>query len=267
MVPRNNAHQLRQDLIPVLEFFNNPRTGSFAADVAILFGKLGSFAKSFGDTSFMNTYYKLSFAYYDKDGNGTIDREEFKLIMDDLNKLSNTVTHKSADELFKEVDINGDGVISFSEFVKMMETNEEIIKNRKKRVWRNSQEMTATIEENSSDFLNSLESVLEFIGVEKSENIISDLNSITSFVHGKSPKVLAEEIKNRMLDSLIEFYFGDENSVDVSKFALIAIDFADVTGIEYISGFVEECCQRVTQFGTEFSKEQTKKVILETYSQ
>jgi hypothetical protein len=65
-VVRNNAGQLKKELIPVLSFFNNPNTGSFSTDFTLLLSKLGEFAKNFGDTKFMNTYHKLSFDYYDK---------------------------------------------------------------------------------------------------------------------------------------------------------------------------------------------------------
>jgi len=210
----------------------------------------------------MDTYYKLSFAYYDKDGNGTIDREEWKLIMNDMEKLTNTKMTKTADQVFDSVDTNGDGVIDYAEYLVLMQTNDDINKNRQtaNSSSNNSSKLT---EEQSSAFMESLQCVIEFLGVAKSESIISDLSNISTYVQNKDSKTIAQSIRSRILDSLLGFYVGESDSelVDDEKFALVAIDYADLTGVDDLTGYVHECASRKKQMGTDLTKEKSKEVI------
>lgn len=265
MVFRNNAAQLRGELVPVLEFFDNPMTGSFSTDFTILLSKLGEFAKNFGDTKFMTTYHQLSFKYYDKDGNGTIDRDEFKKIMDDMDKLTNTkMDGKTSDDVFNEYDQNGDGVIDFNEFLELVQTNDAVTSQRKKVVWRNSADFSQQ-EQESSDFVSSLDSVLEFLGVQKSDSIISDLANIETFVKKFDAKELNQEIRAKMFDTLFHFYATNGVATD-AQFALIAIDFADVTGIEDIAGYTNEALSRAKIIDHDLSLDEAKKIILDVAS-
>lgn len=50
---------------------------------------------------------------FDKDGSGTISKDEIKEALGGLDE-------KIVDDIIKEVDQNGDGEISFEEFEKMM---------------------------------------------------------------------------------------------------------------------------------------------------
>jgi len=56
-----------------------------------------------------------AFRVFDKDGSGEIDRDELKEVLQDNNV-------KRIDAIIKEVDLDGDGKISFEEFCAMMQT-------------------------------------------------------------------------------------------------------------------------------------------------
>jgi len=55
------------------------------------------------------------FKSYDKDGSGVIERDEFPPVFADLSKVCSI--GKSSDDTFKEIDQNGDGKVSFNEYV------------------------------------------------------------------------------------------------------------------------------------------------------
>jgi calcium-dependent protein kinase len=57
-----------------------------------------------------------AFQIYDKDNNGTIDMNELKEVLGVGAKISDLVWR----EMIDEIDENGDGLISFEEFKKMM---------------------------------------------------------------------------------------------------------------------------------------------------
>lgn len=61
---------------------------------------------------------KDAFAVFDTDGNGSIDRKELKRLM---KKLGQALTEAEVDAMMDEVDINGDGTISYEEFKSMMQ--------------------------------------------------------------------------------------------------------------------------------------------------
>ena len=56
-----------------------------------------------------------AFRVFDTNGSGEIDRDELKEVLHDDNV-------KRIDAMIKEVDLNGDGKISFEEFCAMMQT-------------------------------------------------------------------------------------------------------------------------------------------------
>lgn len=55
------------------------------------------------------------FKYFDANLDGSIDREELKLLHADL--VKNGLTKLSQEKLLEDLDANGDGVISFKEYV------------------------------------------------------------------------------------------------------------------------------------------------------
>jgi Ca2+-binding EF-hand superfamily protein len=59
-----------------------------------------------------------AFKLFDRDGSGEITASEIKAILGSGKKLANEAIF---DEIIKEVDVNGDGVISFEEFKQMMQ--------------------------------------------------------------------------------------------------------------------------------------------------
>jgi calcium-dependent protein kinase len=60
---------------------------------------------------------EAAFRIFDKDNNGFIDASEIRAVLGKGKKLDDAVW----DELISEVDINGDGEVSFKEFKKMMQ--------------------------------------------------------------------------------------------------------------------------------------------------
>ena len=60
---------------------------------------------------------KEVFRVYDKDGNGFISASELKYLM---TKLEEKIKDKEIIRMIGDLDIDGDGRVSFQEFVKMM---------------------------------------------------------------------------------------------------------------------------------------------------
>ena len=60
--------------------------------------------------------YRDTFRAFDRDGNGFISPAELKKAM---RRLGEKLTDKEVDEMIKEADTNGDGQVSFEEFVAM----------------------------------------------------------------------------------------------------------------------------------------------------
>jgi calmodulin len=58
-----------------------------------------------------------AFKVFDKDGNGFISAAELRHIMTNLGEK---LTDEEADEMIREADVDGDGMINYEEFVKMM---------------------------------------------------------------------------------------------------------------------------------------------------
>jgi len=58
------------------------------------------------------------FRVFDKNGDGMIDRDEFALI---IRSTGEAIGEDEIDELLREGDKNGDGALDFDEFLKMME--------------------------------------------------------------------------------------------------------------------------------------------------
>lgn len=67
---------------------------------------------------------KEMFKKFDKDGNGTIDKEELKSTM--RNELFIPVSEKDVVEMIKDSDLNGDGKINYEEFLLIMKNNLEM---------------------------------------------------------------------------------------------------------------------------------------------
>ncbi|CBY17793.1 unnamed protein product [Oikopleura dioica] len=61
--------------------------------------------------------YREAFQLFDKDGNGTIEIDELKIV---LSSLGQPATQEELEELMKLADIDGDGTIDLDEFIEMM---------------------------------------------------------------------------------------------------------------------------------------------------
>jgi Ca2+-binding EF-hand superfamily protein len=61
---------------------------------------------------------KAMFKKFDKDGNGTIEKSELRDTM--RQELFIPVSEKDVDEMIKEADANGDGIINYEEFTTIM---------------------------------------------------------------------------------------------------------------------------------------------------
>lgn len=63
-----------------------------------------------------NEKLQQAFKMFDKDGSGTITPDEIKEVLG----FDSSISEKALDNIIREVDENGDGVIQFEEFVHMM---------------------------------------------------------------------------------------------------------------------------------------------------
>jgi calcium-dependent protein kinase len=62
---------------------------------------------------------RFAFRYFDKDGSGEITFDEIEAVFKESVADKNKV-HESLSQIIKEVDANGDGIISFNEFSDIM---------------------------------------------------------------------------------------------------------------------------------------------------
>ena len=75
--------------------------------------KFGGESISDGTSDHMRTAFRV----FDKNGDGFIQLEELKAVM---KSLGNKLTDKELDDMLKKYDTDGDGQISYEEFVVMM---------------------------------------------------------------------------------------------------------------------------------------------------
>lgn len=66
------------------------------------------------------THLKQAFTFFDKDGSGTISKEELRAC---LHNEDFTMTEEMIESLLQEADKNNDGSIDYHEFIEMMKTN------------------------------------------------------------------------------------------------------------------------------------------------
>ncbi|KAL6061581.1 Calmodulin [Balamuthia mandrillaris] len=74
---------------------------------------------------------KATFNAFDTDGNGYIDRVEFKHAMELLGESN--LPETAIDSLMKEVDLDGNGMIDFDEFKKMLASDQGVATRPRKR--------------------------------------------------------------------------------------------------------------------------------------
>ena len=66
---------------------------------------------------------KNAFEYFDKDHNGYLTPDEIREVLGLGGQENDEVSKKTVEEIIKEVDLNGDGIISYEEFRMMMISN------------------------------------------------------------------------------------------------------------------------------------------------
>lgn len=73
-------------------------------------------------------YFKL----YDIDGSGCIDRDELLLIIKSIRAINGMDNEMSAEDftnmVFDKIDINGDGELSYEEFMEGVQQDEDLLK-------------------------------------------------------------------------------------------------------------------------------------------
>ena len=70
---------------------------------------------------------KSAFDFFDKDHSGSLSPDEVREVLG-LNEDNNS-TNKIVEGIIKEVDVNGDGLISYDEFKAMMKNNKSLLKS------------------------------------------------------------------------------------------------------------------------------------------
>ena len=68
---------------------------------------------------------KYAFDYFDKDHSGFLSPDEIREVLGLSDQ--NEETNKLVNDIIKDVDINGDGQISYEEFKMMMKRNQNLI--------------------------------------------------------------------------------------------------------------------------------------------
>ncbi|XP_034237688.1 calmodulin-A-like [Thrips palmi] len=105
---QNPTESELQDMINEVDV-DGSGTIDFSEFLAMMAKKMGS-----GDTE---EDIREAFRVFDKDGNGYITATELRIAMTNLGEK---LTHSEVDEMIAEADRDGDGLISFEEFVTMM---------------------------------------------------------------------------------------------------------------------------------------------------
>ena len=65
----------------------------------------------------LHAEFREAFGFFDKDGDGSITKEELGIVMRSLGQFA---SEEELKEMLKEVDIDGDGTFSFDEFVQIV---------------------------------------------------------------------------------------------------------------------------------------------------
>ena len=69
--------------------------------------------KKVGDEEDVDEHWRAAFSKFDKDGNGTIDKDELVQV---LQELGHAPTPDQQAKMFANMDTNADGTVSFAEF-------------------------------------------------------------------------------------------------------------------------------------------------------
>jgi Ca2+-binding EF-hand superfamily protein len=87
------------------------------SDKSINFEKFMTIMNKRGKEGDMVEEYTEAFRVFDRDGNGTINRDEMRQI---LITLGDHVTQEEIENMLRDADINEDGQIEYKKFVRLM---------------------------------------------------------------------------------------------------------------------------------------------------
>ena len=128
----NNGRIEKEELIKGIEKYWKLTRDEVEKEVDILFNHIDTdhngfieyeeFVRAAVDPKiFMSrNYLKFAFGYFDRDNSGDISLEEIKKRFMQTSKNNSSKVEAQLKEMFNNIDINGDGTISFEEFCKMM---------------------------------------------------------------------------------------------------------------------------------------------------
>ncbi len=110
-----------KELDQMLAHADKDGNGVDFSEFVLMMGK--QVAEDGGEESILAEAFKV----FDRDGSGYIDRDEMQDIFKRLETNSfRTLTPSQVDDMLKEADTNGDGKISYEEFVKIMVSSQKL---------------------------------------------------------------------------------------------------------------------------------------------
>jgi len=120
-----HSKHLTNKFEPIMKFFEIPSSGNLFSDIKQLA------TVQLTDSWLETRLYRIMFAAYDTDGNGTIDNEELGRLLHDIGitvgdeELAN-MSPEGVAEAMKQLDSNGDGVIEWKEFISWISEDDGI---------------------------------------------------------------------------------------------------------------------------------------------
>lgn len=113
--------------------------------------------------------YKDAFGLFDKDGDGVISTWELKSV---LRALGQNPTKEELAEMIQEADLDGNGIIDFDEFIKMM-----IRRNNSEESEETLREAFKVFDHDKNDLITAadLRHVVKALGMNISEELIEEM--------------------------------------------------------------------------------------------
>jgi Ca2+-binding EF-hand superfamily protein len=146
------------------------------------------------DRAHIEAEIKEIFDYFDKDGSGEIDSDELK---DCLKCLGENVVDEEVNDMIAAMDINGDGTISYTEFL-----NEMSKRYSKRDVEKELKAVYSRFVQDSSSFITK-EGVMHVMNTIFHEDMkIDEAEDMIRVVGGDKGYVTFDEFRKVMLDEV-----------------------------------------------------------------
>ncbi|KAF0971945.1 hypothetical protein FDP41_009641 [Naegleria fowleri] len=125
--PYDYSQKLKTEFEPVLRFFEVKPTGNLFKDLTLL-------AEAIEGAKIDEKLTKFFFDFYDRDGNGTISRDELSVLVRDIGEAMGdesmkNITDEQLDDAMAILDEDGSGEIEWNEFKnwfdELMQNDEE----------------------------------------------------------------------------------------------------------------------------------------------